>query len=54
MPDGYSLIIDHPNGAAQDVSGNWIISANGPDGDSIQELAQILSGMTISTQATQC
>ncbi|MEZ9288300.1 RTX toxin [Vibrio lentus] len=50
VPDGYSLIIDHPNGAAQDVSGNWIISANGLTSDSIQELAQeILSGMTISS-----
>ncbi|WP_299131131.1 RTX toxin [uncultured Vibrio sp.] len=50
VPDGYSLIIDHPNGAAQDGSGNWIISANGLTSDSIQELAQeILSGMTISS-----
>ncbi|QLE95706.1 RTX toxin [Vibrio sp. Scap24] len=50
VPDGYSLIIDHPNGAAQDISGNWIISANGLTSDSIQELAQeILSGMTISS-----
>ncbi|MDH5926348.1 Ig-like domain-containing protein [Vibrio lentus] len=50
VPDGYSLIIEHPNGAAQDVSGNWIISANGLTSDSIQELAQeILSGMTISS-----
>ncbi|MFA0510896.1 MULTISPECIES: Ig-like domain-containing protein [unclassified Vibrio] len=50
VPDGYSLIVDHPNGAAQDVSGNWIISANGLTSDSIQELAQeILSGMTISS-----
>ncbi|CAH7170833.1 RTX toxin [Vibrio chagasii] len=50
VPDGYSLIIDHPNGAAQDSSGNWIISANGLTSDSIQELAQeILSGMTISS-----
>ncbi len=50
VPDGYSLIIDHPNGAAQDVSGNWVISANGLTSDSIQELAQeILSGMTISS-----
>ncbi|MEZ9567946.1 RTX toxin [Vibrio splendidus] len=50
VPDGYSLIIDHPNGAAQDLSGNWIISANGLTSDSIQELAQeILSGMTISS-----
>ncbi|MBY7729539.1 RTX toxin [Vibrio splendidus] len=50
VPDGYSLIIDHPNGAAQDISGNWIISANGLTSDSIQELAQeILNGMTISS-----
>ncbi|MCW0469313.1 hypothetical protein OH492_10510 [Vibrio chagasii] len=42
--------IDHPNGAAQDSSGNWIILANGLTSDSIQELAQeILSGMTISS-----
>ncbi len=34
VPDGYSLIIDHPNGAAQDISGNWIISANGLTSDS--------------------
>ncbi|OMO32073.1 RTX toxin [Vibrio sp. 10N.261.45.E1] len=50
VPDGYSLIVDHPNGAAQDGSGNWIISANRLTSDSIQELAkEILSGMTISS-----
>ncbi|WP_408063557.1 RTX toxin [Vibrio pelagius] len=50
VPDDYSLIVDHPNGAAQDISGNWIISADGLTSDSVQELAQqILNGMTISS-----
>ncbi|MEZ8036324.1 T1SS-143 repeat domain-containing protein [Vibrio crassostreae] len=50
IPDGYSLIVEHPNGAAQDSSGNWIISANGLTSDSFQELAAyILDNATISS-----
>ncbi|MCK8083935.1 RTX toxin [Vibrio sp. 1CM8B] len=50
IPDGYSLIVEHPNGAAQDSSGNWIISADGLTSDSFQELAAyILDNATISS-----
>ncbi|WP_139685346.1 T1SS-143 repeat domain-containing protein [Vibrio tasmaniensis] len=50
IPDGYSLIVEHPNGAAQDSSGNWIISAAGLTSDSFQELAAyILNNATISS-----
>lgn len=50
IPDGYSLIVEHPNGAAQDSSGNWIISAAGLTSSSVQEAAElILNNMTISS-----
>ncbi|MEZ8882503.1 RTX toxin [Vibrio sp. 10N.261.51.A7] len=50
IPDGNSLIVEHPNGAAQDSSGNWIISADGLTSDSFQELAAyILDNATISS-----
>ncbi|MEZ9661385.1 type I secretion C-terminal target domain-containing protein [Vibrio sp. 10N.261.52.F3] len=49
VPDGYSLVISGA-GAAQDNSGNWIISADGLTSDSIQEnMQEILNGITISS-----
>ncbi|TFH92424.1 T1SS-143 repeat domain-containing protein [Vibrio ouci] len=50
VPDGYNLIVHHPNGASQDADGNWIIPADGLTSDSIKEsFALILNGATISS-----
>lgn len=50
VPDGYNLIVSHPNGASQDADGNWIIPADGLTSDTFQEtFAQILNGATISS-----
>ncbi|MEH0665940.1 type I secretion C-terminal target domain-containing protein [Vibrio scophthalmi] len=50
VPDGYTLIVTHPNGASQDGDGNWLIPAAGLTSDSFQEsVTQILNGATISS-----
>ncbi|WP_318432305.1 T1SS-143 repeat domain-containing protein [Photobacterium leiognathi] len=49
VPVGINLIIDHPNGANIDGSGNWIIPATGLTSDSIKEAMQdLLAGATVS------
>ncbi|WP_305370316.1 T1SS-143 repeat domain-containing protein [Photobacterium leiognathi] len=49
VPVGINLIIDHPNGANIDGSGNWIIPATGLTSDSIKEAMQdLLAGATMS------
>ncbi len=49
VPVGINLIIDHPNGAHIDGSGNWIIPATGLTSDSIKEAMQdLLAGATVS------
>ncbi|WP_305425399.1 T1SS-143 repeat domain-containing protein [Photobacterium leiognathi] len=49
VPVGINLIIDHPNGANIDGSGNWIIPATGITSDSIKEAMQdLLAGATVS------
>nr|WP_233217596.1 Ig-like domain-containing protein [Photobacterium sp. GB-1] len=49
VPDGINLIIDHPNGAHIDGSGNWIIPATGLTSASIKEAMQdLLAGATVS------
>ncbi|WP_305816297.1 T1SS-143 repeat domain-containing protein [Photobacterium leiognathi] len=49
VPVGINLIIDHPNGANIDGSGNWIIPATGLTCDSIKEAMQdLLAGATVS------
>ncbi|KJY82981.1 RTX toxin [Vibrio galatheae] len=50
VPDGYTLIVDHPNGASQDGDGNWLIPASGLTSDTFQEsVTQILNGATLSS-----
>ncbi|WP_223295638.1 T1SS-143 repeat domain-containing protein [Photobacterium leiognathi] len=49
VPVSINLIIDHPNGANIDGSGNWIIPATGITSDSIKEAMQdLLAGATVS------
>ncbi|WP_434137318.1 Ig-like domain-containing protein [Photobacterium leiognathi] len=49
VPVGINLIIDHPNGANIDGSGNWIIPATGLTSDNIKEAMQdLLAGATVS------
>ncbi|WP_230957419.1 Ig-like domain-containing protein [Photobacterium leiognathi] len=49
VPVGINLIIDHPNSANIDGSGNWIIPATGLTSDSIKEAMQdLLAGATVS------
>ncbi|MDR9827730.1 RTX toxin, partial [Vibrio sp. FNV 38] len=48
IPDGVNMIVEHPNGAAQNASGDWIIDAGGLTSDSIQDvMAMILKDATI-------
>ncbi|MGR5467256.1 RTX toxin [Vibrio astriarenae] len=48
IPDGANLIVEHPNGAAQNASGDWIISAEGLTSDSVRDtMAMILKDATI-------
>ncbi|MCG3865460.1 type I secretion C-terminal target domain-containing protein [Photobacterium sp. Ph5] len=50
IPDGINLIVEHPNGASIDGSGNWIIPATGLTSDSVKEaMKDILAGATISS-----
>lgn len=48
VPGGVNLIVEHPNGASQNASGDWIISAAGLTSDSAQEtMAMILQDASI-------
>ncbi|WP_117234609.1 RTX toxin [Vibrio maerlii] len=50
VPDGVTLIVDHPNGASQNANGDWIIPADGLSSDSVKETAaRILENATISS-----
>ncbi|KJG34632.1 RTX toxin [Photobacterium angustum] len=49
VPVGINLIIDHPNGAHIDGSGNWIIPAKDITSNGIKEAMQdLLAGATVS------
>ncbi|WP_039860836.1 type I secretion C-terminal target domain-containing protein [Photobacterium sp. SKA34] len=48
VPNGINLIVEHPNGASIDGSGNWIIPATGLTSDTVKEaMKDILAGATI-------
>ncbi|WP_235869043.1 Ig-like domain-containing protein [Photobacterium kishitanii] len=50
VPNGINLIVEHPNGASIDGSGNWIIPATGLTSDTVKEaMKDILAGATISS-----
>ncbi len=50
IPDGINLIVEHPNGASIDGSGNWLIPATGLTSDTVKEaMKDILAGATISS-----
>ncbi|PST99525.1 type I secretion C-terminal target domain-containing protein [Photobacterium aquimaris] len=50
VPSGINLIVEHPNGASIDGSGNWIIPATGLTSDTVKEaMKDILAGATISS-----
>nr|WP_305464922.1 type I secretion C-terminal target domain-containing protein [Photobacterium leiognathi] len=50
VPNGINLIVEHPNGASIDGSGNWIIPATGLTNDTVKEsMKDILAGATISS-----
>ncbi|GAL16430.1 RTX toxins and related Ca2+-binding proteins [Vibrio astriarenae] len=53
VPDGVNLIVEHPNGAAQNSAGDWVISADGLTSDSVQDvMAKILQDATIRSLKT--
>ncbi len=48
IPEGDTLIVEHPNGAERTASGDWIIDADGLTADNVQEsMAMLLGGATI-------
>nr|WP_318418052.1 type I secretion C-terminal target domain-containing protein [Photobacterium leiognathi] len=50
IPDGINLIVEHPNGASIDGSGNWLIPATELTSDTVKEaMKDILAGATISS-----